>query len=139
MLERLGYSSMLVENGQLAIAALAIAANFGSSFDAALTANVLAGDKERLLDAGRSGYLTKPVQLSQLQATLSHWTSPITANVPTLFHTRQTMALFAWQYPFMSQRAALLPCIGDLIPVTSFHPESKVLEHNHDKIFGASP
>jgi CheY-like chemotaxis protein len=39
----------------------------------AMTANVLAGDRERCLDAGMNDHLTKPVDTEMLFATLAKW------------------------------------------------------------------
>lgn len=39
----------------------------------ALTANVMAGEAERCLQAGMDGYLAKPVALDELQQQLQHW------------------------------------------------------------------
>jgi signal transduction histidine kinase/CheY-like chemotaxis protein/HPt (histidine-containing phosphotransfer) domain-containing protein len=39
----------------------------------AMTANAMAGDRERCLDAGMDGYLTKPVRTDELTATVSQW------------------------------------------------------------------
>ncbi len=39
----------------------------------ALTANVLAPDKQRCLDAGMDGYLGKPIQIEELKAVLDRW------------------------------------------------------------------
>ena len=39
----------------------------------ALTANVLAPDRQRCLDAGMDGYLGKPIQIDELKAVLERW------------------------------------------------------------------
>jgi two-component system sensor histidine kinase/response regulator len=39
----------------------------------AMSANAMAGDRERCLEAGMDGYLTKPVRPDELAATISQW------------------------------------------------------------------
>lgn len=39
----------------------------------AMTAHVIAGDKDRCLDAGMDDYIAKPVKYEKLASTLSHW------------------------------------------------------------------
>lgn len=39
----------------------------------AMTAYAMKGDREKCLDAGVDGYISKPVKLDELRATLEHW------------------------------------------------------------------
>ncbi|REL28362.1 response regulator [Thalassotalea euphylliae] len=42
----------------------------------AMTANAMAGDRERCLEAGMNDHLTKPISPSEVFAMLSHWIAP---------------------------------------------------------------
>jgi signal transduction histidine kinase/CheY-like chemotaxis protein/HPt (histidine-containing phosphotransfer) domain-containing protein len=100
LLEQLGCSVDLAVNGRLAVEALrtnqydvvimdcqmpvmdgfeatrAIRAEEGDSRRTpivAMTANAMAGDRERCLEAGMDSYLTKPVRPDELAAAISQW------------------------------------------------------------------
>ncbi|HEX4328766.1 MAG TPA: response regulator [Burkholderiales bacterium] len=116
MLEQLGYSHAIAENGREALQQLS-----GQSFDLvlmdcqmpemdgfealrhiraggegatlavptdvpviALTANALAGDRERCIEAGFNDYLSKPFAETDLQAVLSRWPCAAVAAVVAL-------------------------------------------------------
>src|SRR3546814_5440923 len=42
----------------------------------AMTANAIAGDRQKCLDAGMDDYLPKPVTRSELERCLHHWWNP---------------------------------------------------------------
>ena len=46
----------------------------------AMTANAMAGDRERCLEAGMDGYLTKPVRPDELTAAVSQWLPKVEAD-----------------------------------------------------------
>lgn len=55
-------------DGFAAVAALRRNVEFASTPVLALTASAMMGDRERALDAGFTGYVTKPIRLSALRA-----------------------------------------------------------------------
>ena len=42
----------------------------------AMTANAMAGDREKCLEVGMNGHLAKPFEVAELYATLAYWTRP---------------------------------------------------------------
>jgi CheY-like chemotaxis protein len=55
----------------------------------AITANALAGEGERCLQAGMDDYLAKPIELQQLHAKLKQYWTHCTENMPPLFSTAE--------------------------------------------------
>ncbi len=103
LLQRFGYEAVVAEHGRAAVDFLATASVAAVLMDCqmpvmdgyqatgeirrreagggrvpiiAMTANALAGDRERCLDAGMDDYVAKPVQPSALEAALARWTRP---------------------------------------------------------------
>jgi len=103
MVQRLGYEVAVVENGREAVEAVereefdvvlmdcqmpeldgyeateAIRGlgERGAVSIVALTANAMDGDRQRCLDAGMDDYLTKPIQVDDLERALARWCNPI--------------------------------------------------------------
>jgi CheY-like chemotaxis protein len=48
----------------------------------AITANAMAGDREKCLDSGMDDYISKPVQMSDLQRVLNHRVAMIPTGAP---------------------------------------------------------
>jgi len=116
LLQKLGYRVVVVGNGEEAVAA-ASQATFDAilmdcqmpvmdGFEAtsairametaetrvpiiAITAEALAGDRERCLRAGMDDYLSKPVRAEQLQATLARWMTRTTPEIAELQTTHR--------------------------------------------------
>jgi len=55
----------------------------------AITAEALAGDRERCLRTGMDDYLSKPVRAEQLQATLARWMTRTTPEIAELQTTHR--------------------------------------------------
>ncbi|MBF0255481.1 MAG: response regulator [Gammaproteobacteria bacterium] len=67
---------MPVMDGYAATRAIRLQARFSKLPIIAMTANAMAGDKERVLAAGMNDHIAKPLNLNQMFATLSHWIRP---------------------------------------------------------------
>ena len=48
----------------------------------AMTANAMAGDREKVLAAGMNDHITKPIRVAEMYATLARWVRPAAAPAP---------------------------------------------------------
>ena len=55
----------------------------------AMTANTFAGDREICIEAGMDDYISKPVQLQNIQNALKKWGSQISPKHPVISHSKQ--------------------------------------------------
>ena len=70
---------MPVMDGYEATRALREEARFADLPIIAMTANAMAGDREKCLDAGMNDHVAKPIDLKELFSTLTKWVKPISA------------------------------------------------------------
>ena len=49
----------------------------------AMTANAMAGDREKVIDSGMNDYISKPINVEKMFSTLSKWISPANASIYT--------------------------------------------------------
>jgi len=58
----------------------------------AMTANAMAGDRERVLEAGMSDHIAKPLNVGEMFATIARWVNPDNAPEKGAFHAATTRA-----------------------------------------------
>jgi polar amino acid transport system substrate-binding protein len=58
----------------------------------AMTANAMAGDKERVIEAGMNDHITKPINVNDMFATIAKWVKPSSpaAEISNIEHHKQT-------------------------------------------------
>ncbi len=84
----------------------------------AMTANVMSGDRERILAAGMNDFIAKPLSVDRMFETLGKWIRPGARQpAPSLGldpHARETPALKpSMEYPGIVQQAGLRACGGN--------------------------
>ncbi|MDP1997399.1 MAG: Hpt domain-containing protein [Gallionella sp.] len=93
----------------------------------AMTANVMAGDREHCLAAGMNDYITKPIQHNALYAALARWTKRAPASIQgteiqgTAIRTRRVSGIFPALDPDkaiarMGEESIYLTVLGKFIP-----------------------
>jgi PAS domain S-box-containing protein len=56
----------------------------------AMTANAMAGDREKVIEAGMNDHIAKPLNVGQMFVTLSHWITPAASHPATVGATATT-------------------------------------------------
>ncbi len=82
----------------------------------AMTANAMAGDRQKCLDAGMDDYLAKPVTRAQLETTLAHWLHASRAG-------GDANGVPVRKNPFIAD-AASEPVVGAYVPIPNPPPPS---------------
>lgn len=79
----------------------------------AMTANAMAGDKEKVIAAGMNDHIAKPLDVEQMFVTLAHWIKPRHPASNTQSHTSNETDLALPQLPMLDQKAGLARMQGD--------------------------
>lgn len=83
----------------------------------AMTANVMAGDRERSLACGMNAHIGKPIDLSELSQTLSRWITPSGSGAPEMPEEAEVLDVGSvpWDVPGLDARRGLARVQGNVV------------------------
>ena len=79
----------------------------------AMTANALAGDKEKVLAAGMNDHIAKPLNVEQMFVTLAHWIKPSRQRGDVQLSANRNIHEALPELPMLDQKAGLARMQGD--------------------------
>jgi signal transduction histidine kinase/DNA-binding response OmpR family regulator/HPt (histidine-containing phosphotransfer) domain-containing protein/HAMP domain-containing protein len=80
----------------------------------AMTANVMAGDREKAIEAGMNDHIGKPINVHAMFSTMAKWISPVSAAVEAVAPVDVKGSEPAWNLPGIDERIGLSVIQGNV-------------------------